>query len=65
MGNYLNNTDPLIAYTKVYKSPFFVDKSEILTKIIPRIGTTENYICLTRPRRFGKSIMANMIGAFF
>ncbi len=57
--------DSLIAYTKVYKSPFFVDKSAILTKIIPRIGTTENYICLTRPRRFGKSVMANMIGAFF
>ena len=46
-------------------SPYFVDKSAILEEIIPRIGTTENYICLTRPRRFGKSIMANMIGAFF
>lgn len=65
MGNYLNNIDSLIAYTKVYKSPYFVDKSVLLTELIPRIGTTENYICLTRPRRFGKSIMANMIGAFF
>ena len=65
MGNYLNSTDSFISYTKVYKSPYFVDKSAILEEIIPRIGTTENYICLTRPRRFGKSIMANMIGAFF
>lgn len=65
MGNYLNSTDTLFTYTKVYKSPYFVDKSEILCEIIPRIGTTENYICITRPRRFGKSIMANMIGAFF
>lgn len=46
-------------------SPYFVDKSAILEEIIPRIGTTENYICLTRPRRFGKSVMANMISAFF
>ena len=23
------------------------------------------YICITRPRRFGKTIMANMLGAFF
>lgn len=64
MGNYLNSADALIAYTKVYKSPYFIDKSEVLNEIIPRIGTTENCICLTRPRRFGKSIMANMIAAF-
>lgn len=42
MGNYLNNIDSLIAYTKVYKSPYFVDKSVLLTELIPRIGTTEN-----------------------
>jgi len=24
-----------------------------------------NYICITRPRRFGKTVMANMIGSFF
>ena len=50
-GNYLNSTDALTAYTEVYKSPYFVDKSEVLNEIIPRIGTTEKYICITRPRR--------------
>ncbi|MDE6828940.1 MAG: hypothetical protein K2P34_01180 [Lachnospiraceae bacterium] len=50
-GNYLNSTDELTAYTEVYKSPYFVDKSEVLNEIIPRIGTTEKYICITRPRR--------------
>lgn len=24
-----------------------------------------NYICITRPRRFGKTVMANMIASFF
>lgn len=24
-----------------------------------------NYLCITRPRRFGKTVMANMIAAFF
>lgn len=65
MGNYLDSTETLTAYAEVYKSPYFVDKSEIISEIIPRIGTTEKYICITRPRRFGKSVMANMIGAFF
>ena len=65
MGNYLNSAEPLTAFTEVYKSPYFVDKSGMISEIIPRIGTTEKYICITRPRRFGKSVMANMIGAFF
>lgn len=65
MGNYLDSADALTAYTEVCKSPYFVDKSAILENIIPRIGTTEKYVCVTRPRRFGKSIMANMIAAFF
>ena len=65
MGNYLNSSEALTAFAEVYKSPYFVDKSEIISEIIPRIGTTEKYICITRPRRFGKSVIANMMGAFF
>jgi hypothetical protein len=37
----------------------------LLEEIVPRIGTTEKYICITRPRRFGKTIMANMLAAYF
>ena len=47
------------------KSPYFVDKSAILEKLIPRIGISEKYVCITRPRRFGKSVTANMVAAFF
>ncbi len=65
MGNYLDSPDALTAYTAVYNSPYFVDKSAILAEIIPRANTTEKYICITRPRRFGKSVTANMIAAFF
>ena len=33
---------------------------------MPRAGVHVNcHICITRPRRFGKTVMANMIGAFF
>ncbi len=65
MGIYLNSTDAYTMYSKVVNSPYFVDKSMILEQIIPRMETTENHICITRPRRFGKSVTANMIASFF
>ncbi|MDO4298526.1 MAG: AAA family ATPase [Lachnospiraceae bacterium] len=55
----------LDSYKEIYNSPYFVEKTLILNEIIPRIGTPEMYICITRPRRFGKSVMANMIASFF
>lgn len=44
---------------------YFIDKSGILAEIIPLIRTSQKYICITRPRRFGKTTIANMIGTFF
>ena len=65
MGNYLDSRASFTAYFEVYKSPYFVDKTAILEKLIPRIGISEKYVCITRPRRFGKSVTANMVAAFF
>ncbi|MDD7388327.1 MAG: AAA family ATPase [Lachnospiraceae bacterium] len=64
MGVYLNSKAVYNAYREIYSGPYFVDKSLMLDEIIPRIGTGEKYICITRPRRFGKSVMANMIASF-
>lgn len=64
MGVYLNGSQPYTQYKKMVDNPYFVDKSMILTEIIPLIGHTLDYLCITRPRRFGKTVMANMIGAF-
>lgn len=33
--------------------------------MIAALGKKNRYFCITRPRRFGKSVMANMVGAFF
>jgi DNA-directed RNA polymerase subunit N (RpoN/RPB10) len=65
MGNYLNNYKAYRAYKETVDSRYFVDKSLILADICERVSTTQKYICITRPRRFGKSVMANMISAFF
>lgn len=65
MGVYLNSRAALDSYDEICKSPYFVDKSPMLAEISNRIGIAEKYICVTRPRRFGKSVMANMIASYF
>ncbi len=49
----------------VKQQKYYVDKSELLIELFDSIGTESPYICITRPRRFGKSVAANMIAAFF
>lgn len=65
MGFYLNSKRPLDSYKKEYDSHYFVDKTLILDELSERINTNTNYVCITRPRRFGKSVMANMIVSYF
>jgi hypothetical protein len=65
MGMYLDSIASYMNYKEACNSPYFVDKTLLLDEIIPKIKTTQKYICITRPRRFGKTIMANMIASFF
>ena len=44
---------------------YFVDKSEMLEELIPALQQEQRFFCITRPRRFGKTVMANMIASFF
>lgn len=46
-------------------SCFFVDKTLVLSEIFQGISSDERCVCITRPRRFGKSMVASMIASFF
>lgn len=65
MGYYLNSSKMFSLYESEVRKPYFVDKSKILNELVPLVEQGNNHICITRPRRFGKSVMAAMIGAFF
>lgn len=65
MGVFLNSLVPYEAYKEMVSDTYFVDKSRLIEEIIPALEKKNRYFCLTRPRRFGKSIMADMVGAFF
>ena len=66
MGKYLNSRVPFEAYKEIARTRFFVDKSLLLEDILSAVEIDgQKYLCITRPRRFGKSVMANMVAAFF
>ncbi|MEY8517382.1 AAA family ATPase [Lachnospiraceae bacterium 29-84] len=65
MGMYLNSRVPQESFQAVRSGRYFVDKSKLLRELIPAVGTEERFFCITRPRRFGKSVAANMVAAFF
>ena len=43
----------------------YVDKTGLLAKLNQFIKDCEKFICVVRPRRFGKTITANMINAYY
>ena len=43
----------------------FVDKSGLLNFLNERLDSPNKYICVSRPRRFGKSVAAQMAYAYY
>ncbi len=65
MGFYLNCNKARSLYESEIQAPYFVDKTALLEELFPLVKAGNRHICITRPRRFGKSVMASMVGAFF
>ncbi len=65
MGLYLDSRMPWAEYSGIAAETYFVDKSALLKELITAFGKKNRYFCITRPRRFGKSVMAHMVAAFF
>ena len=65
MTFFLNNIDEVNEFTLMAKDKYFVDKSKLIEKLNEVLGFKERYICITRPRRFGKSINAMMLATYY
>ena len=63
MGVYLNPGAAMLLRARA--SEIYVDKSNILKLLNKVCNTQENYVCISRPRRFGKSMTANLISAYY
>lgn len=63
MGIYLNPGND--GFRESIRSSIYVDKTGLIAYTNERICTKEKYICVSRPRRFGKSMALEMLAAYY
>ena len=63
MGRFFNSK--VNAFQDVLNSKIYIDKTGLLEYTNSVIDTTSKFICNSRPRRFGKSITADMLTAYY
>ena len=63
MGSYLNPGNE--RFQRVVNSEIYVDKTGLLRYTNKKLNSTQQNICVSRPRRFGKSITAAMLTAYY
>ena len=63
MGNYLNPGNE--KFRRMIQSEIYVDKTGMIKYTNSVLDTAQNYVCVSRPRRFGKSMAANMLTAYY
>ena len=63
MGIYLNPDGS--KFEEAVNSDIYVDKTGLLNYTNSVLHTMQKYLCISRPRRFGKSMAANMLSAYY
>ena len=63
MGTYLNPGKG--AFEEAVNSEIFIDKTEMISYLNSVTKTEQKYVCVSRPRRFGKSMAAKMLCAYY
>lgn len=64
MGIYLNPNN-IDFYNAVNHSQIYVDKTNLINYTNKVLFGEQKFICVSRPRRFGKSMAANMLTAYY
>ena len=67
MGNILNPTreNSFIRLVKSKDNDIFIDKTDFIEKMSAKINKDKCFIAVTRPRRFGKTITAQMLLTYY
>ena len=63
MGIFLNRGTK--EFESAVNSMVYVDKTDMISFFNNVINTEQQYVCVSRPRRFGKTMAANMLAAYY
>ena len=63
MGIYLNPGNE--SFQESIESEIYVDKTELIAYTNRVLKTRQKYVCVSRPRRFGKSMASEMLAAYY
>ena len=63
MGSYLNTG--FEKFEESLNARLYVDKSELISVLNDYVETEQRFFCISRPRRFGKTVTANMLCAYY
>ncbi len=63
MGIYVNPGNK--SFWEAVRSRIYVDKTNLIACTNQMINTDEKYVCVSRPRRFGKSMTLAMLAAYY
>lgn len=53
------------AFIHIIQSDIYIDKTEMISYINKYVNTSKKYICVSRPRRFGKTTTIDMLSSFY
>ena len=63
MGRFVNPSNSV--FQDAIASKIYVDKTGLIELTNSFLGTQQKFMCNSRPRRFGKSMAANMLAAYY
>ncbi len=63
MGRFVNPDNS--AFKAAFEDEIYVDKSGLIKYTNKKLGKRSAFICNSRPRRFGKSMTADMLAAYY
>ncbi len=62
---FLNRNTSGDGFCESIKGEYFVDKSQLIAFTNRKLGTKDKWICVSRPRRFGKTFALEMLDAYY
>ncbi len=63
MGIYMNPGSK--SFCESLESQIYIDKTLLIAQINAVVNTKQKFVCVSRPRRFGKSMAADMLSAYY